>query len=95
MDDRKFYAIAKVEAKKGFAKGGIPVSIPERRGRCIWSVLIVGPQIGACVVSRDGQVLGKGCNTRVQEGSVIKQVCASVDITMTAPTVSSRLTILT
>jgi hypothetical protein len=34
-----------------------------------------GVPIGACLVAMDGRVLGKGRNTRIQEGKVCVHVC--------------------
>ena len=35
-----------------------------------------GVPIGACLVSSDGTILGKGHNLRVQKGSAILHVCS-------------------
>ena len=35
-----------------------------------------GVPIGACLVSADGKILGRGHNTRVQDGKVCVHVCA-------------------
>ena len=34
-----------------------------------------GVPIGACLVSKDGRILGKGHNLRVQKGSATLHVC--------------------
>ena len=36
-----------------------------------------GVPIGACLVSADGKILGRGHNERVQKGSAILHVCSS------------------
>ena len=77
MDDKAFLAVAIEEAKKSYTAGGIPVSFPygqHHGGRLMKPSSII--QIGACLVSKDGQMLGRGHNRRIQEGSAIKHVWA-------------------
>lgn len=62
------------EAKQGFAEGGVPIGeferalVPVERYRLRWTT-------GACLVSRDGKILGQGHNMRVQKGSATLHVC--------------------
>ena len=37
-----------------------------------------GVPIGACLVDKDGKILGRGHNMRVQKGSAILHVCRSI-----------------
>lgn len=83
MDDKAMFAIALEEAKKGFAVGGLPVSYTPHvkspfDSLVLWAYIISqltsAFQIGACLGSKEGKVLGRGHNKRVQEGSVIKHV---------------------
>lgn len=39
-----------------------------------------GVPIGACLVSADGKILGRGHNSRVQKSSAILHVCSSPSI---------------
>lgn len=82
LDDSKFLAIAFEEAKAGYDEGGIPVCaamelIPGLLDLWrAWFVLLTfgESQIGAVLVSKDGKVLGRGRNKRVQEGNNILHV---------------------
>ena len=38
-----------------------------------------GVPIGACLVAKDGKILGRGHNMRVQKGSATLHVCAKVE----------------
>lgn len=87
MDDSKGLAIAFEEAKLSYAEGGIPVGPhpspseeEEDRARAGRKEKKKGSkcadetataQIGAALISKDGKLLGRGHNQRVQLGSAI------------------------
>lgn len=63
------------EAKQGFAEGGVPI------GEWVLLVALSLPELcspdcgtGACLVSKDGTIIGRGHNMRVQKGSATLHV---------------------
>jgi len=70
MNDQEGFAIAVEEAKIGYTEGGVPV-------RTVHPFLLNitlqsnTRKIGAALVSKNGKLLGRGHNMRVQKGSAI------------------------
>lgn len=71
MNDQEGLAIAIEEAKISYEEGGVPVSIV---CHVILQHNLSPQQIGAALVSKDGKLLGRGHNQRVQKGSAIHHV---------------------
>jgi cytosine deaminase len=76
MNDQEAFAIAVEEAKQSFNEGGVPVSRPPIQTllQRMRSAETLECQIGAALVSKDGKLLGRGHNMRVQLGSPIHHV---------------------
>ncbi|KAI3401627.1 hypothetical protein diail_10228 [Diaporthe ilicicola] len=67
MEDSAGMAIAFEEAKQSYSEGGIPVCGTDTFR--VSDLTITYTQIGAALVSKDGKLLGRGHNQRVQLGS--------------------------
>lgn len=81
MHNTEFLEIAMAEAIASKKEGGIPVSCQDHghprscsRSELLGVQLTQHTQIGAVLVSKDGKILGRGRNERVQKGSAILHV---------------------
>ncbi|TVY92299.1 Cytosine deaminase [Lachnellula willkommii] len=70
MNDQEGFAIAVEEAKIGYKEGGVPVNHTPINST-LFKSLTFTQKIGAALVSKDGNLLGRGHNMRVQFGSAI------------------------
>ena len=75
MDDQAGLEIALEQARIGAAAGGVPVRLPLPCTANLAYELIHHIKIGAAIITRDGRVIGKGHNQRVQKGSATLHVC--------------------
>ena len=69
------FVAALEEAKLGAEQGGMPVCDYTICSSC--NNIEVLHKVGAAIVSKNGQILGRGHNMRVQNGSAILHVCFS------------------